>query len=75
MFELIEKIFIALSFSGSLVSIVNDSNLTTCISFNNELFMTRSYLFNFTYFIYFYSLRWIQSWIVLLSTFYLLLSS
>ena len=57
MFELIEKIFIALSFSGSLVSIANDSNLTTCISFNNELFMTRSYLFNFTYFIYFYSLR------------------
>ena len=58
MFELIEKIFIALlSFSGSLVSMVNDSNLTTYISFNNELFMTRSYLFNFTYFIYFYSLR------------------
>ena len=42
MFELIEKIFIALSFSGSLVSIVNDSNLTTYISFNNEAFMTRS---------------------------------
>ena len=44
MFELIEKIFIALlSFSGSLVSMVNDSNLTTYISFNNEPFMTRSY--------------------------------
>ena len=39
-----KKIFIALlRFSRSLVSMVNDSNLTTYISFNNEPFMTISY--------------------------------
>ena len=36
MFGLIKKVFIALlSFSGSINSMANESNLTTCIFLNN----------------------------------------
>ena len=37
MFRLIKQVFVALSsFSGSLPSIANVSNFTTCISLNNQ---------------------------------------
>ena len=36
-----QKMFIGLSFSGSLASMVNVSSLTTCISLNNQLCMAR----------------------------------
>ena len=41
-YRLIKQVFIALlSFSGSLAGIANVSNLTTCISLNNQPCMTR----------------------------------
>ena len=36
-----QKMFIGLSFSGSLASMVNVSSLTTCISLNNQPCMAR----------------------------------
>ena len=42
MLGLIEKVlFSSLAFSGSIVSMTNDSNLTTCVSLNNQPCMTR----------------------------------
>ena len=42
MFGFIKKMLIGLlTFSGSLISMVSVSSLTTCISLNNQSFMTR----------------------------------
>ena len=42
MLGLIKKVlFTLLAFSGSIVSMTNDSNLTTCVSLNNQPCMTR----------------------------------
>ena len=47
MFGLIKKAFLALlSFSGSMASMANASNFSTCISLNNQLCMARHTLIN-----------------------------
>ena len=47
MLRLIKQVFIALlSFSGSLASMADASNLTTCMSLNNQRCMTQPTLIN-----------------------------